>query len=427
MRRYALVFMLVLLCVMPFTSAQDGEGLTIVASHSILADVIANVAGDAAEVTSLMPIGADPHTFVPTPRDLTAAADADVIFINGAFFEEGLLETIENLGDDMNIVTASECVRILPYGATAHDHDHEDGEDHEHEEGEEHAEGEDHEHEAEEMTEGEMSAIAERCAAHYAEMDAIHEAGEEHAEAEDHEHEEGEEHAEGEEHGHSHSEVETLDALYALECGEGHEDGESEEHEEHEEGEEHDHAEGSCDPHVWMEPHNAMYWAMHIRDTLIELDPANAETYTANAAAYLEILDALAHDFVMPMVETVPEENRILVTNHDSLGYFAARFGFELIGTVIPGGGTAAEPSAADIAALIDLINEEGVPAIFTETTVNDAVAQQIADETGAQIALLYSGSLSEAGGPAGTYVDYIRYNVSTIVEALGGSTELSQ
>ena len=154
--------------------------------------------------------------------------------------------------------------------------------------------------------------------------------------------------------------------------------------------------------------------------TLIELDPTNAEIYTANATSYLEELDALAHDFMTPMIETVSEDNRILITNHDAFGYFAARYEFEIVGTIIPGVSTLSEPSASDVAAIIDLVREEGVPAIFAETTVSDDLAQQIADETGAEIYVLYSGSLSDADEPASTYLDYMRYNVTPIVEALG-------
>ena len=403
---------LLLIAIVPMSSAQD-DRLQVVGSHSILTDVIANVAGDAADVTSLMPLGADPHSFQPTPSDLTALADADVVFINGMMFEEGLLETIENAADGMNLVTASACVEIIPFGG--HDHDHEEGEEHDHE-------GEEHDHEGEEASAeaGEMSAIAQLCATHYAEMEAIHEAGHDHEEGEDHDHEgEEEAHEEGEDHDHDHHEAETLGALYTLDCSEGH-DHEGEE-EAHEEGEAHEHNHGACDPHVWMEPHNVMYWTMLIRDTLIKLDPANEDVYTANAASYLGELDALAHDVVMPMVESVPEENRILITNHDAFGYFATRYEFEVVGTIIPSLSTLADPSAADVAEIIDLIEAEGVPAIFAETTVSDDLAQQIAEETGAQVYTLYSGSLSEADGPASTYVDYIRYNVTTIVEALGG------
>jgi ABC-type Zn uptake system ZnuABC Zn-binding protein ZnuA len=422
-----------LMVVAPLTDAQE-DRLQVVGSHSILTDVIMNVTGDAADVTSVMPRGADPHSFQPTPGDLTALAEADVVFVNGALFEEGLLEAIENADTDMNIVTASSCVEMIAFGGHGHahgdDHAHEEGDDHDHEEGDDHAheegddhdheEGDDHAHEGEEM--GDMSAMATRCEQHYAEMEAIHEVSHEHEEGDDHAHEEGDDHAHEE--GHDHSHVETLGPLYSVDCGAGHtHEGDEHEGEEeaHDEGGEHSHSHGSCDPHVWMQPHNVMYWTMLIRDTLIDLDPANAETYTANAAAYLEEVDALAHDFVMPMVETVPEENRVLITNHDAFGYFAAGNDFEVAITIIPSGSTLAEPSTADIAAVIDLIRDEGVPAIFAETTVSDDLAQQISDETGATVHVLYSGTLSEADGPASTYVDYIRYNVTTIVEALGG------
>lgn len=417
---------------------QDGR-LQVVGSHSILTDVIANVAGDAADVTSVMPLGADPHSFQPTPSDLTALADAGVVFINGAFFEEGLLETIENAADEMNIVTVSSCVEILAFGG----HDHEEGEEHADEEhaDEEHADeehgGEEHAEEGEEPAHeesdaGEMSALATLCEQHYAEMEALHEASGDHAHEEGEEHE-GEEHAEeGEEHAHeegeeahAHAHVETLGPLYAIDCGTGHGHEEEEAHaegeEEGHEGEEHDHAHGTCDPHVWMEPHNVMYWTMLIRDTLSELDPTNAEIYATNATAYLEELDALAHDFVMPMVETVPAENRVLITNHDAFGYFAARYDFEVVDTIIPSLSTLGEASTEDVATVIDAIREQNIPALFSETTVSDDLAQQIAEETGAEMYPLYSGSLSEADGPAGTYIDYIRYNVTTIVEALGG------
>ena len=398
MKRIFLSLTLLLALVAGGVQAQD-DRLQIAASYSILADVVMNVVGDAADVSSLMPVGADPHSFEPSPRDLTAIADADVVFVNGALFEESLLPAIENAGEETTIIEASACVEMIAFGAGGHDHE---GEDHDHE-------SEDHDHEGEMTMSEDMMVLAALCETHYAEMEAIH----------DHEHDDH-----GEDHDHNHGSVETLGALYTADCGEGHShDHEGEDHSEHgddeHQGEDHDH--GACDPHVWMDPHNVMYWTMLIRDTLVEMDPANAEIYTANAAAYLEQLDALFHDTIEPMVETIPEENRIMVTNHESLGYFAGRFDFEVVTTVIPGGATAVEPSAADIAGVIDTINDEGVPAIFAETTVSDAVMEQIAAETDAQLFVLYSGSLSDTDGPASTYIDYMLYNTTTIVEALGG------
>lgn len=364
--------------------AQEGR-LQVVASYSVLADVVSRVAGDAADVTALIPLGADPHAFEPTPQDLARLADADVVFVNGANFEGGLIEVVENAAADMNVVPASLCVPILPFGETDHEHE---------------AEGETHEHEGEvALPEGEA---AEMCAAHYAEMDAIHAARHEHA---------AEDQAVGETHDHVHG-VEPLGPLYALDCGRHEHEGEAE-------SGAHVHEHGSCDPHVWMEPHNVMYWTMLIRDTLAELDPANAQTYRANADTYLHELDALVHDEIMPLVESLPVERRVLVTDHELFGYFANRFGFEIVGVVIPGGSTVAEPSAAEVAALIETIRGEGVPAIFVNATVNPELTEQIAQEAGVTVETIYTHSVTGPDGPAPTYLDMMRYNVQVIVTAL--------
>jgi ABC-type Zn uptake system ZnuABC Zn-binding protein ZnuA len=401
-----------------FSMAQT---LQVIASHSILADVVANVTGDAAEVRSLMPVGADPHSFIPRPSDLVGLARADIIFINGAGFEEGLLEAIENAGSDMNIAVASACVEMLGFADDHDEHDeHDDGEHDDHDE---------HEHD---------SAIAQRCEQFEQEMAALH--GHDEHDDEYHDDHDEEDHSNdpddhgdhGDEHEHDdHSDVhehdehehgDYLEKLYTLECDSHDHEGEPEGESEDDHADEGGHNHGACDPHVWLEPHNVMVWTMLIRDTLIELDAANADTYRANASQYLETLDAFAHDVIEPLIESVSEENRVLVTNHDAFGYFAAAYDFEVVETIIPGGSTLAEPSAADVARVIDLVRARGVPAIFTETTVSDTISQQIASETGAQVAVLYSGSLSDEEGPASTYLDYMRYNVSTIVNALGGS-----
>ena len=153
-------------------------------------------------------------------------------------------------------------------------------------------------------------------------------------------------------------------------------------------------------------------------ETLSTLDPAHAEIYSANGAAYVEALSTLESE-IEEMVAMLPENQRKLVTDHDSFSYFAYAYGFEIVGTVIPGLTTTSEPSAQEIAALSEQIEAEGVPAIFVGTTINDGLAQQIASDTGAQVVRLYTGSLSEADGPAATYVDLMRYNVEAIVSAL--------
>lgn len=357
---------------------QAQERLQIVASFSILADVAQQVAGDAADVVSLISVGADPHTFSPTPQDLITVANADVILMNGINFEEGLQEALENAGEESNVVSVSACVAVLPAGV--HDHDE--------------AEVEIHEGESVVgISSGNTTAAAARCAAHYAELGMelpeIH-LGEE-------EHQEGEEHH-----------VEPLGLLYTLSCGDEH----------HEEGE---HGEGSCDPHVWTNPINVMLWTLHIRDTLSERDPANAHVYGANAAVYIDTLRVLENDVLLPLIDTLPAESRVLVTNHETMGYFAAHYGFELIGVVFEGGTTAAEPSAAEIAMLVDTIRTEGMPAIFAENTIGDVLIQRVAEETGVLVVPLYSDSLGDS--EAATYIDYMRYNVQAIVTALAVSS----
>lgn len=359
MRHMLLVLMMLFTVIIP-AAAQD-EQLSVIASYNILGDVVAQVAGDAADVTTLMPLGANPHGFVPTPSDLTALADADVIFVNGGLFEEGLLEAIENAGDDMNIEAASACVPIRVFGMEADD-------DHDHE-------GDDHDHEGE-------HAIEERCEAHHAAVFM------------------------GDDHDHDHMNI--VGPLYAANCA-GHEG----------EGGDHAHGAGACDMHVWTNPSNVMLWTLQIRDTLSELDPANAETYAANAEAYLAELATLEED-LHAQVEALSAENRRIVTNHGTLGYFSDAYGFEVVRTIIPLGSAMAEPSSADIAGVIDTIRELEVPAIFAETTMNDDIARQIAEETGVSVHILYTGSLSEADGPASTYIDYMRYNIGTITSALG-------
>jgi zinc/manganese transport system substrate-binding protein len=231
-------------------------------------------------------------------------------------------------------------------------------------------------------------------------------AHDEHEMEAEHDHaDEGEEHASGE----------ILGKLgIDLDCGA------DDSHEAEDEGED-EHEHGPCDPHVWGNPLNVAVWAENIADALAAADPVNAETYRANATAYREQLTALDAE-LETLLADIPQAQRVLVTNHEFLGYFSARYDFELIGTVMPGGSTLAEPAPADIAALIDLIRDEGVPAIFAEVSDSSTLAEVIAGDVGQSVAVvtLYSGSLSAADGPAATYQDYMRYNAQAIANALG-------
>jgi ABC-type Zn uptake system ZnuABC Zn-binding protein ZnuA len=297
---------------------EEGRLLRVVATTNILGDVIANIAGDSIELTTILPMGADPHSYQITASDLQALRQADVVFLNGLGLEESMHSSFEQFIDQVPMVSASDGIAGLEFGLE---------------------EGEEHDDEVE--------------------------------------HQDGEEHDDQDEHQHD------------------------------------------VDPHVWMDPTQVMIWVENISLTLSRLDPDQAARYQANAAEYLNQLEEL-DGWIQTQVESLPEPRRVLVTDHDNLGYFAYRYGLEVVGAVVPAYSAAAEPSARELAQLQDAIQALGVPAIFVSTTVNPDLAQQIADDLGIQVVPIYTGSLSEEGGPAATYLQFMEYDVTMIVEALG-------
>jgi DNA-binding beta-propeller fold protein YncE len=180
----------------------------------------------------------------------------------------------------------------------------------------------------------------------------------------------------------------------------------------------HDHAHGEFDPHIWHDPNNAVVMVENIRDALIAADPANAAVYAANAEAY--IVELLALDaYIREQVAAIPAENRVLVTSHETFGYFAAAYGFEML-SVAGVTTNVSDPSAGELAALITALRESGVPAVFLENVSNPAVLERIAAEAGIPVAdTLYTDALGQPGTPGETYLSMVRYNVDTIVEAL--------
>lgn len=177
-------------------------------------------------------------------------------------------------------------------------------------------------------------------------------------------------------------------------------------------------SEHGVDPHLWLDPNNVVTYVENIREALTHFDPDGAATYQTNADAYINQLKDL-HTWINEQVSQVPSEKRLLVTNHEALGYFSDRYGFTIIGAVVPSVSSVASPSAGEIAELIDLIKSSGAPAIFLDEVENPALAQQIADETGVAVVTdLHLESLTD-GPPAGTYIDMIKHNVTQIVEAL--------
>jgi ABC-type Zn uptake system ZnuABC Zn-binding protein ZnuA len=179
--------------------------------------------------------------------------------------------------------------------------------------------------------------------------------------------------------------------------------------------------EGEPDPHWWHDPVNAAAAVRAIRDALTEADAGGREEYARNAARYeaeLHSLDVAISD----CVENVPRRQRKLVTTHDALGYFAARYGIEVIGSVIPSLSTEAQPSAGDTARLIDQIEREGVEVIFAESSVSSKVEEAIARESGAEVGdRLWADGLGPEGSSGETYVKSMAANAHALVSGLSG------
>jgi ABC-type Zn uptake system ZnuABC Zn-binding protein ZnuA len=177
--------------------------------------------------------------------------------------------------------------------------------------------------------------------------------------------------------------------------------------------------EEEIDPHFWLDPTRVIYYAGNIRDGLSAADPAGKNTYTQNAAAFIKQLQEL-DAWIVDQINTIPPERRVMVTNHESFGYFADRYGLRIVGAILPGVTTGAAPSARHLADLVTIIKQENVPAVFLEAGANPELADQLASETGVKVVTsIYSHSVTEAGGAAPTYLKMIRANTESIVQAL--------
>lgn len=177
---------------------------------------------------------------------------------------------------------------------------------------------------------------------------------------------------------------------------------------------------GTYDPHVWHDVTNAILIVQTIEKELSAVDPAHAATYQANAKTYLTQLAAL-NSWIKQAVAKVPPDKRKLVTSHDTFGYFARAYGFQIIGTAFGSLSTEqGDPSAKDVAHLIDQIKAAHVPAIFAENVSNPKLMERIASEAGVKLGpALYTDALGAPGSSGDTYLKMMRYNVTSIVTAL--------
>ncbi len=181
----------------------------------------------------------------------------------------------------------------------------------------------------------------------------------------------------------------------------------------------HEEGDHSLDPHVWMDPLRMAEAAASIAIELNEIEPGLG--WTERASAYAAELEEL-HAEIEQDLSIVGPADRLLVTNHDSLGYFAERYDFEVVGTVIPGGSTLGDPSSEALASLVATMRELQVRVIFAETIQPSELADAVAAELGEEVAVveLFTGSLGEPGSGAENLIDMLRTNAGRIAQALG-------
>ena len=362
----------------------DGGGesavVQVVTTTSFIADWAQNVGGDRVEVFSLVPTGADPHGFQPGARDVAKIADADIVFSVGLSLEGSWLkELLENAArDPSTIIELSDAIEPIEF-AESHKEDVELLEHigeavHEVEEGEltpEAAIEEIRDLLASTEEEEEAAALVQAI------IDQVDGGAVDPAEA-----------------------IEEIEHLI------------SEGEDEHE-----GHGHGVEDPHFWFDPLQVKLAVNEITARLSVLDPDGADGYVANASEYNAQLDEL-DAWTQEQVASVPDSQRFLVTSHDSFGYFADRYAFEVVGVILSTT-TEAEPSAEHLTELVEVVEKYNVPAVFGEATVSERLATSIAEESGAELIRLYSGSLGVDGSGAETYLDMVRTNVERIVKAL--------
>jgi zinc/manganese transport system substrate-binding protein len=272
--------------------------LPVVATFSILGDLVRNVGGDRISVVTLVGPNGDAHVYSATPADAKNVADAKVVFINGLGFEGWMERLIKASGTKATVVSTTKGIRSRSMAG---------------------------------------------------------------------------------EHGHGHRQ--------------------------------------EVDPHAWQSVANAKIYVANILDALIKADAAGKSEYEANASAYIGKLDALEKE-IKDGVSRIPAARRRIITSHDAFGYFKAAYGIDFIAP--QGVSTDADASAQDVARIIRQIKAQKIPAVFLENVSDARLVRRIADETGARIGgTLFSDALSDAKGPAATYIEMMRHNLRQLTDAL--------
>lgn len=176
------------------------------------------------------------------------------------------------------------------------------------------------------------------------------------------------------------------------------------------------------DPHYWLSGPNAIRMVENVRDALAAASPADETTFRERASALIERLEAVDAE-IRALIEEIPDERRGIVTNHDAFGYFIDEYGLRFVGSIFPSLDVEAEPSAGELAALIDTLRTENIVAIFSESAVDPELARAVAEETGAVVVAepLYTDSLGPEGSGAETLEGMLLHNAEVVHDALIG------
>jgi zinc/manganese transport system substrate-binding protein len=341
-------------------ATSDEDRLHVVATTSILGDMIDNLVDDEAEVTVLMPPGTDPHGYEPSADDGRVLREADLVVANGLDLEENLISVLEAAEEEgVEVFEVADQLDPIDFDwdGPGHDHGHDDDDGHGHDDDDGHG------------------------------------------------HDDDDGHGHDDDDGHGHDDDD----------GHGHDD------------DDHDHDHDGGDPHFWLDPLRSAEGVELIAERIAEASAAiDADELEQRATSYGDELREL-DETMAARFETVPEDDRQLVTNHDALGYLADRYGFEVLDTVIPGATTQAEQDPSGFAELIETVEEADVPAIFAENTDSTTLAEQLQSEVvgrgdvDVEVVRIYTDALGEEGSGAETYLGLLDTTSTLITEALGG------
>ena len=317
------------------SSASSTDKPSIVVTTNILGDVVTNMVGDSFNVEVIMPPGSDPHDFQASAQQVQSMMEADLLVVNGANFEEGMLDVIASAKSDG--VMVFEAISVVSQLEGSDDHSDHGGHD-------------------------------------------DHEGHDDHDEDKDHD-EEG--------------------------------------HDDHDDHEGHDH--GGIDPHFFTDPGRMAVVVEGLSEFLIANFPNASQGFVSSASDYAQDLVDLDAE-VKEILSEIPDEEKVLVTNHAVFAYFAESYGFEILGEIIPSASTLSSANAEQLASLADEISSNNVKAIFADASASDTLAQTLASEVGGiEVITLFTESLGDPGSSGANYIEMVKFNAQSIASGLVG------